>query len=51
LISGFARRPLFPIITVAAMKEGYRANLFASRTEAIAHALAEASGNKPRSGP
>lgn len=38
------------IITVAAMKEGYRANLFTSRSDAIAHALAEASGSKSRSG-
>ena len=36
------------IITVAAMKEGFRANLFASRGDAIAHALAEASGAKSR---
>jgi hypothetical protein len=34
------------IITVAAMKEGYRANLFTSRTDAIAHALAAANANK-----
>ena len=38
------------IITVAAMKEGYRANLFTSRSAAIAHALAEANGTKSRSG-
>lgn len=38
------------IITVAAMKEGYRANLFMSRAEAISHALAEASGGKPKTG-
>jgi len=36
------------IITVAAMKEGFRANLFTSRGDAIAHALAEASGAKSR---
>jgi hypothetical protein len=38
------------IITVAAMKEGYRANLFTSRGDAIAHAIAEANGAKSRSG-
>jgi hypothetical protein len=38
------------IITVAAMKEGYRANLFTTRSDAIAHALAEASGHKSKSG-
>src|SRR5688572_19876384 len=38
------------IVTVAAMKVGYRANLFTSRSAAIAHALAEASGSKPRAG-
>jgi hypothetical protein len=38
------------IITVAAMKEGYRANLFTSRGDAIAHALAESNGAKSRSG-
>ena len=49
--SGLARYVQKPngvgqIITVAAMKEGYRANLFMSRAEAISHALAEASGSK-----
>ena len=34
------------IITVAAMKEGYRANLFTTRADAISHALAEANGSK-----
>ncbi len=53
--SGLARYSNRPngvgqIITVAAMKEGYRANLFTTRGEAVAHALAEASGSKPRSG-
>jgi hypothetical protein len=38
------------IITVAAMKEGYRANLFTTRSDAIAHALVEASGHKPKTG-
>lgn len=38
------------IITVAAMKEGYRANLFTTRSDAIAHALAEASGHNSKSG-
>ena len=37
------------IITVAAMKEGYRANLFTSRGAAITQALAEANGAKSRS--
>jgi hypothetical protein len=53
--SGVARYVYKPngvgqIITVAALKEGYRANLFTSRGEAIAHALAEQSGSKPRGG-
>ncbi len=53
--SGLARYVYKPngvgqIITVAALKEGYRANLFTSRGDAIAHALAEASGSKPRGG-
>jgi hypothetical protein len=38
------------IITVAAMKEGYRANLFTTRSDAVAHALAVASANKAKSG-
>lgn len=38
------------VITVAAMKEGYRANLFSTRADAIAHALAEAHGSRSRSG-
>jgi hypothetical protein len=38
------------IITVAAMKEGYRANLFSTRSDAIAHALAEANRNRSKSG-
>jgi hypothetical protein len=38
------------VITVAAMKAGYRANLFTTRSDAIAHALAEASGSKSKSG-
>lgn len=51
--SGLARYALEPngvgqIITVAAMKEGYRANLFSSRAEAISHALAEAAGRRQR---
>lgn len=37
------------VITVAAMKEGYRANLFKSRAAAISHALAEASGVRSKS--
>jgi hypothetical protein len=53
--SGLARYVYKPngvgqIITVAALKEGYRANLFTSRGDAIAHALAEANGSKPRGG-
>jgi hypothetical protein len=32
------------------MKEGYRANLFTSRSDAIAHAIAEANGAKSRAG-
>ena len=51
--SGLARYSQRPngvgqIITVAAMKEGYRANLFSSRGDAINQALAEANGTKPR---
>jgi hypothetical protein len=38
------------IITVAAMKEGYRANLFTTRSAAIAHALAEANGHRSKTG-
>jgi hypothetical protein len=51
--SGLARygnRPngVGQIITVAAMQQGYRANLFSTRAEAVAHALAEASGTRSR---
>lgn len=51
-IARYVNRPngVGQIITVAAMKEGYRANLFSTRSAAIAHALAEASGNKSKSG-
>jgi hypothetical protein len=57
--SGLARYTLRPngvgqIVAVAAMKEGFRANLFTSRSEAVAHALAMAADqngapSKPRS--
>lgn len=36
------------IIAVAAMQQGYRANLFSSQAEAVAHALAQASGSRAR---
>lgn len=43
-IARYSRRPngVGQIITVAAMKVGYRANLFASKSEAVAHVLAQA---------
>ena len=57
--SGLARYSLRPngvgqIVAVAAMKEGFRANLFTTRSEAVAHALAMAADpegalSKPRS--
>ena len=57
--SGLARYSHRPngvgqIVTVAAMKEGFRANLFTSRSDAVAHALAVAADqggalSKPRS--
>jgi hypothetical protein len=41
-LARYTRRPngVGQIVAVAAMKEGFRANLFTSRSEAIAHALA-----------
>ena len=57
--SGLARYSHRPngvgqIVTVAAMKEGFRANLFTSRSDAVAHAVAMAADqagalSKPRS--
>jgi hypothetical protein len=51
-LARFVNRPngVGQIITVAAMKGGYRANLFTSRGDAIAHALAEANGSRSRPG-
>jgi hypothetical protein len=51
-IARYVNRPngVGQIITVAAMKEGYRANLFNSRGAAIAHALSEANGARSRAG-
>jgi hypothetical protein len=42
-LARYSRRPngVGQIITVAAMKEGYRANLFTTRSEAVAHVLAK----------
>jgi len=52
-LARYSRRPngVGQVVTVTAMKAGYKANLFTSRSEAIAHALAGADGavSKPRS--
>jgi hypothetical protein len=55
-LARYSRRPngVGQIVAVAAMKEGFRANLFTSRSDAIAHALAMAADregalSKPRS--
>jgi hypothetical protein len=51
-LARYSRRPngVGQIITVAAMKEGFRANLFTSRSDAILHALAMANdGAAPKS--
>lgn len=53
--SALARYVLKPngvgqVITVAAMKEGYRANLLSSRADAITHVLAEANGSRSKGG-
>lgn len=55
-LARYSRRPngVGQIVAVAAMKEGFRANLFTSRSEAVAHALAMAADpegalSKPRS--
>jgi len=54
-LARYTRRPngVGQIVAVAAMKEGFRANLFTSRSEAVAHALAMAADrdtpSKPRS--
>jgi hypothetical protein len=55
-LARYSRRPngVGQIIAVAAMKEGFRANLFSSRSDAIQHALAAANEGAPpksRSGP
>jgi hypothetical protein len=54
-LARYTRRPngVGQIVAVAAMKEGFRANLFTSRSEAVAHALAMAAdrdgaSSKPR---
>jgi hypothetical protein len=51
-LARYTRRPngVGQVITVAAMKEGFKANLFTSRSDAIAHALsgAESGPSKPR---
>jgi hypothetical protein len=45
-IARYSRKPngVGQIITVAAMKEGYRANLFASKSDAVAHVIAISGG-------
>ncbi len=52
-IARYTRRPngVGQVVAVTAMKEGFKANLFTSRSEAIAHALsgAESVSSKPRS--
>jgi hypothetical protein len=55
-LARYMRRPngVGQIVAVAAMKEGFRANLFTTRSEAVAHALAMAADpdgapSKPRS--
>jgi hypothetical protein len=51
-LARYSRRPngVGQVITVAAMKEGFRANLFTSRSDAILHALAMANeGVAPKS--
>jgi hypothetical protein len=52
-LARYTRRPngVGQVVTVAAMKEGFKANLFTSRSEAIAHALSGADGavsSRPR---
>ncbi|MEY2936204.1 MAG: hypothetical protein RL033_6953 [Pseudomonadota bacterium] len=50
-LARYSRRPngVGQMVTVAAMKEGFKANLFTSRSEAIAHALlGHESSLKPR---
>jgi len=51
-LARYMRRPngVGQVVSVAAMKEGFRASLFTSRSEAIAHALSGAAGapSKPR---
>jgi hypothetical protein len=50
-LARYSRRPngVGQMVTVAALKEGFKANLFASRSEAIAHALlGHESSLKPR---
>jgi len=46
-IARYSRKPngVGQIITVAAMKEGYRANLFESKSDAVAHAHAVSDGH------
>jgi hypothetical protein len=48
-IARYSRRPngVGQIITVAAMKEGYRANLFGSKSDAVAHVLSIADAQGP----
>jgi hypothetical protein len=52
-LARYTRRPngVGQVVTVAAMKEGFKANLFTSRSDAIAHALSGADGapSRPRS--
>jgi len=52
-LARYTRRPngVGQVVAVAAMKEGFKANLFTSRSEAIAHALSGADGpvaSRPR---
>jgi hypothetical protein len=48
-LARYTRRPngVGQVVTVTAMKEGFKANLFTSRSEAIAHALSGAEGATP----
>jgi hypothetical protein len=51
-IARYSRRPngVGQIITVAAMKEGYRANLFASKSEAVTHVLSVSEAQRSQRG-
>ena len=54
-VTRYSQRPngVGQMITVAAMKEGFRANMFTSKNEAVAHVLGGRDGtgsSKPRAG-